>query len=126
MADAPAAPARPRFEPGWAFAAAAFAFVVFLVAQGGETAPAWRDAASLLAAFAMPGWVAVGILLVNRPAGDDRRAVRTRALTTLTATLMAVALAGAVFALLYTIRPLAAWVFLGSALVMVFWVDRAS
>ena len=128
MTDAPApSPAAPRerFTPGWAFAAAAAAFAIALAGLHRAQPSAWAQWAALLACVAMPGWIGVGVMIANRP-DDERRAKRSRALTLLTAVVMGLVLAGALFALLYAAYPIAAYTFAAAGLAMLFWADRAS
>jgi hypothetical protein len=125
-ATAPAAPPPPRFHAGWAFAAAATAFAVLHAAVALASPSRWVHVALVLAAVAIPGWVGVGAMIAGHPDGEGRAAARSRALTALTAVAMGLVLAGAIFALLYAVYPVAAYAFGAACLVMVFWADRAS
>jgi hypothetical protein len=132
MTDAPSpvpTSAPSRFHPGWAFAAAGLAFAVAVIANSTGHATASDRAvlvALVLSSIALPGWVGVGAMIAGRPEGDGRAVARSRALTALTAVAMGLVLAGAVFALLYSNAPVAAYAFGATCLAMVFWVDRAS
>ena len=83
MADEPSPTTRP--DPTWAFGAAAAslacAFVGAHLLSTGAANGTVSEVATILAAMALPGWLAVGVVLANVPANGAWPTARMRALT---------------------------------------------
>jgi hypothetical protein len=124
MADA--APRRPRFDPGWAFGAAAASLACALTGVALLAPSGLVEIAVGLAALALPGWVAIGAVLANVRASDTPAPPRVRAMLILAAIALGALLAAAVGLLLYASYPIAGIAFAVACVLAIVGVDRAA
>jgi hypothetical protein len=125
MADATPS-RRPRFEPGWAFGAAAASLACALTGVALLQPSQLVEIGVVLAAIALPGWVAVGAVLANNRASDAPPPARVRAMLILAAIALATLLAGSIALLLYASHSVAGIAFAVACAVAIVCVDRAS
>jgi hypothetical protein len=124
MADA--LPRRHRFEPAWAFAAAAASLACALAGVALLPPGGLIEVAVVLASLTLPGWVAVGAVLATARASDAPPSPRLRAMLVLAAIALGALLATAIGLVLFAVYPVAGIAFAAACVIAIFCVDRAA
>jgi hypothetical protein len=124
-----ASPSSLRFDPTWAFGAAAIslacAFVGSHLVSTDATHTLLAEIATGLAAIVIPGWLAVGVVLATVPANGAWPSPRARALTILAAIVLSLFGLAAIGLLLWLASHVVGIAFaVACALALVF-LDRA-
>jgi hypothetical protein len=122
MTDA-ASPPSPTNAPGWAFLGAVASLVLVVAGIVIDERSTAADVAQVLAALAMPAWLAIGLHLASRTATPSRRARALLILAVIVAMLTTIA---AVAALLFAHHRAAALAFVAGCAVAGLCLERAS